>query len=67
MLLLTLLLKTCKNILNFLINKKVYSAIFLKFIPYFENFNKLQEKITKKAGVNFDCKCYKLIKCKPSL
>ena len=32
-----------------------------------ENFNKLQENITKKARVNFDCKFYKLIKCKPSL
>ena len=32
-----------------------------------ENFNKPQENITGKAKVNFDCKCYKLIKCKPSL
>ena len=32
-----------------------------------ENFNKLQGNITRKAKVNFDCKCYKLVKCKPSL
>ena len=45
---------------------------FFKFIPYVvikmsENFNNLEEDITRKARVNFDCKCYKLIKCKPSL
>ena len=42
------------------------------FIPYVvikmsENFNNLEEDITRKARVNFDCKCYKLIKPKPSL
>ena len=52
--------------------RKPIPWIFFRFFSYVvikmsENFNKFQENITRKARVNFHCKCYKLIKCKPSL
>ena len=56
----------------FVLITKSFQQIFVRFVPFVvikmsENFNKLQENITRKFRVNFDCKCYKLIKCKPSL
>ena len=52
--------------------RKPIPWIFFRFIPYIvikmsENFNKFLENITRKARVNFYCKCYKLIKWKLSL
>ena len=64
--------KRAKTYEIFWLIRKPIPWIFFRFIPYIvikmsENFNKFLENITRKARVNFYCKCYKLIKWKLSL